>query len=653
MIVLPAVVLIAAIGVLASQLTSSARTKAHAGSHQASGPVRTVARHTTFPFGNGWVSRRDIHPGWHRRRQPHPTTTPPAPTTTTAAAATTTTAAGGGTPTTTTAPATDPNGGGTGATTTTAAPTTTTAAPTTTTAPATDPNGGGTGATTTTAAPTTTTAAPTTTTAAPTTTTAPATDPNGGGTTTTTTTVAQPPPPADPNANCALVVPPNALSAQGLATPYQFQPQDPAAGPCHESDPRQSAFVEASIFDPATNQVSIYRPLVVDAGTQPAVPTVGAVVPAGAIVGIWFGSNGDTLALQGNQADLQAANCVNGIQGSIFGQFAYCNAPAFFDGATKAVAAGTLAIPALGTAKDGQVCPTTRDFALVDQDQSDNVVTTYLVLPDGRTAQDSAANRQVLKNSQVQANGSDNRLLDALVDPAIGCTAITANDQTASGQSNSLALNELQAAALQKDPIAMVPPNDPMALVDGATSLDKTNAYRAGVNMAALTDAGDLATQYCQQLMQTGLPRIQKDQQFTQGAAAPNGAASNLFVFLAARFSGSFDELGCGPLLNNLANPVTVTNDADGMPTGVSFNGTQPAQAPPAPDNAPDPGQAPTAPAPAPAQPAQNGTPVPSAPASPAVPVPPAPAPAPDTQPPAVPPQGGVTGTVVPTTTTG
>src|SRR5436309_9266757 len=57
---------------------------------------------------------------------------------------------------------------------------------------------------------------------------------------------------ADPNPNCTLVVPANPLTAEGLVTPYQLVATDRKAGDCHESNDGQSAFVEATIIDPAT-----------------------------------------------------------------------------------------------------------------------------------------------------------------------------------------------------------------------------------------------------------------------------------------------------------------------------------------------------------------------------------------------------------------
>src|SRR5262249_37040861 len=161
----------------------------------------------------------------------------------------------------------------------------------------------------------------------------------------------------------------------------------------------QAAFVQATIIDPATGKVSVYNPLVIDQGTQPAAAPVVPTLPRGAVVGVWFGFNGDNLMLKKTRGrvvvergrrhiglrdaggSLAQGRCVNGTPGSVFGQFAHCNGPAFFQAANAAINAKKLVIPAPGTANDGMTCPTVRDFSVVDQDQSDNVTATYLVLP--------------------------------------------------------------------------------------------------------------------------------------------------------------------------------------------------------------------------------------------------------------------------------
>jgi hypothetical protein len=367
-------------------------------------------------------------------------------------------------------------------------------------------------------------------------------------------------------------VPPAALTAAGLATPYRFTATDPAAGPCHESNSDQSAFVEAAIIDPARGAVSIYHPLVIDDGTRPAIAPLPPQLPRGAVVGIWFGFQADTLTLRHRHVRQGVMrlrfdsrdSCVNGSPGSLFTQFAYCGAPQFFAAANDAIRAGKLHVPPLGIAKDGQPCPTTRDFSVVDQDQSDNLPTKYLALGDGRTAQDSPANRNSLPKATVLTNGSDNGLLDNRIDPALGCTPFTAPDLSAGGTpSSALALNELQAAAGQQAPVALVPPTDPMTQVGGATSVLKTNLYRAGVDMPPMKPGSDTGLAYCTNLAKVAPARLQLDREFTSAAASPDPGAATLFDFLTQRLTATWTNLGCQDLTHQGAPTVGATPSAD------------------------------------------------------------------------------------------
>ncbi|WP_198045507.1 hypothetical protein [Kitasatospora mediocidica] len=345
--------------------------------------------------------------------------------------------------------------------------------------------------------------------------------------------------PAVPDPNCSLLVPADPLSAHGLSTPYQLTATDPAKGPCHESNVNQSAFVQATVIDPATGTVSVYSPLVTDRGRRPAAAPVVPTLPAGAVVGLWFGFNGDVLTLTGG------GPCVNGTPGQPFGQFAYCNAPAFFTAANSAEQAGKLTVPPLGTGRDGLPCQTTRDFGLVDQDQSDNVTTEYLATARGATAQKTAANSARLHATSL-VNGSDNLLLTQFVDPALGCTPWTAPDLGDPGaRGTSLALNELQAAKFQADPVALVPLNDPMVLDNNHRSTTKTNLYRAGVDQPRLSAAANgSATAYCTSLATLGARRITLDQPFTATAPSPT-AGQSLLTFLSQRLAASVTNLAC------------------------------------------------------------------------------------------------------------
>ena len=377
---------------------------------------------------------------------------------------------------------------------------------------------------------------------------------------------------ATPDQNCTLIVPNSPLTATGLATPYQLTNTD-AGQTCNESNPNQSAFVQAVIFDTANNTFSVYEPLVIDQGSTPLVNPVTPTLPAHAVVALWFGFNANNLTLaEASAGTLTAANCVNGIPGSVFGQFAYCNAVAFFKATNAAINNGNLHVPALGTANDGQPCPTVRDFFVVDQDQSDNVQTQYLVLGT-QIAQNNAANLAAHPTATTIGNPRDNALVSKILDPALGCTPWTAPDLVNPGNKvPALPLDELQARQFQRTPVAQVPNGDPMVLVNGGYDLAKTNAYRAGVDQRILTDIDDADTaRYCREMLRIQPARLTLDQAKLSaiGSPAPT-VASNLFTFLMTRFSGSYALLNCANLLN-LPDP-TVLTVSGGITTAASFD---------------------------------------------------------------------------------
>lgn len=391
---------------------------------------------------------------------------------------------------------------------------------------------------------------------------------------------------ATSNPNCTLIVPNNPLSAEGLATPYQLLATEPTVGDCHETNTSQSAFVQAAVLDPATGQISIYNPLVVDQNATPAMPPVVPVLPANAIVALWFGYNGDALTLRGADGVLAGANCVNGVGDSNFGQFSYCNAPAFFKAANRAIRSGKLRIPPLGVAADGRPCPTVRDFFVVDQDQSDNLPTTYLITStdtDPRLAQKTQANLAQFPNATSLGNPSDNRLVDVALDGALGCTPWKVPDLADPGQMvPALPLNELQARALQASPVALVPTGDPMTLKDGATDLSKVNAYRRGVDQPQVGYAFQAdTTRYCRHMLRIAPARMLQDQALlmpdaahpARGLSPDPAVADSLFTFMAQRFVASYDILGCASLLH-IPDPISVTTNAQGVTTGAVIDTT-------------------------------------------------------------------------------
>ena len=124
----------------------------------------------------------------------------------------------------------------------------------------------------------------------------------------------------------------------------------------------------------------------------------------------------------------------------------------------------------------------------------------------------------------------------------------------------SQAVDELQAAAHQAAPVALVPPNDPMTTVGadvdiipgdfpnaGNLSVIKTDLYRAGVGQAPLLtlNPAGTATQYCTDLKAGGV-RVMNDAKLAgeMNSMSPT-AGMNLSTFMVNRFNNSLTLLNC------------------------------------------------------------------------------------------------------------
>jgi hypothetical protein len=410
----------------------------------------------------------------------------------------------------------------------------------------------------------------------------PSAAPSGSSTGTTT---------AAANVNCDIIVPANPLSARGLATPYQLtgtNGQTPAQSGCQMTNAvNLGAFVQATILNPNTGKLSVYDPLVITQGTTPAVAPVVPVLPRGAIVTIDFGFNGtDLFQVGATRNALSNGNCVNGTPGSIFGQVSFCNGINFFNAAFRAERQGRLVVPSVGTSNkiiasggtlgSGQTCPDTRNFDMVDQDPSDNVTTFYLLNPaTGQTAQDTAANTANIPGSTVLANGSDNTLLDAFMDPLLGCTPFQAPDLANNNTpSSSQALDELLSAAHQPTIAALVPENDEMVLNNDQANTAKTNLYREELGQAPVSAQNNKTSSpamFCQNMIDIQTPFLAANQALLATGQSPvPGVGNNLFTFLANRLNMSFTNLACQNF--GLTNPVTVTLDGQGAATAATFN---------------------------------------------------------------------------------
>ena len=401
------------------------------------------------------------------------------------------------------------------------------------------------------------------------------------------------------NTDCDIIVPANPLSAQGLATPYQLTGPNgtsPADSGCNMANAAAlGAFVQATILNPRTGALSVYNPLVITQGTTPAVAPVVPKLPRDAIVTIDFGFNGD-------EPDPGRRDAQRAAPGPLRQRPRIALRPAVVlqrhrllprgvhaDG----LRAAARAVPGdlgqdradrgpLGT---GRACPNVRNFDMIDQDQSDNVTSVYLLNPaTGQTAQDTAANEAGMTGTQALVNGSDNALVDKFMDPVLGCTPFMAPDLANNNTpATSQALDELLPPRRGTQPRvpALVPENDPMVL-DANGNLDpaKTNLYRAEVGQPAISrqnDRWDSPANYCQNMINIQGPFLAANQAvFAAGPSPVPDVGNNLFTFLANRLLQSFDNLGCKNF--GLTNPIQVVTDGNGAATSATIN-TTPQQA--------------------------------------------------------------------------
>lgn len=383
----------------------------------------------------------------------------------------------------------------------------------------------------------------------------------------------------DPNAmSCQVALPANALTAEGLSTPWELLP------PCSQAVSTQQAFAEAAVID-SNGQLSIYHPLIIDQGKTPQAAPVVPQLDGSAKIALFFGFNGDVLTLVDKNGQdtntspiLKQLQCVNGlpgVQGDVFGQVSWCNTEPFWSAANAAVQNGQLDIPDLGNDDQGKSCPSSRSFEIIDQDQSDNLPTKYLLLPDGSTVQFTANNKAKFSDATEIDNASDESLIADFIDPAIGCTPFEVDSIDDPGsQVSSLATNELQAFFKQQEPVALVPLNDPDTLLtaSGGESSAKTNAYRLGVNQPQLgsgsnTDDGS-PTAYCDHMISIQPPFLASFQDQLTAVTTPDaGIGNNLFTFLCNRFLQSVTNLKC----KNQNTPVKCQLDGNGAATACTI----------------------------------------------------------------------------------
>ena len=380
--------------------------------------------------------------------------------------------------------------------------------------------------------------------------------------------------------DCFLTVPNDPLNT-GLFVPWFVSTNPTSQLNCSQLIKGSEVFVEATIFDIDNNNFFVYYPLVIDIDTVPAIQPEVAPLPPNNVVVIHVGINGDTVTLlptiKYNINSIDTGNCINGLpNGSVFGQFAYCNGLNFFQVVNQHINNGSLTIPPiLNSVFGGDVCPTTRSFPIVDQDQSDNVLSQYIITQDLKLAQDTPLNRNNLQVLKIISNGSDNRLLNIFVNPAIGCQSFTAYNLVDNYiKQSSVALNEIQANLTPiTETTALVPPFSPFVVDNdnnAAQSVLKTNLYRDGVNQPNIivVDNNDNIN-YCNQMGNLTPPFFIKHMNQLRNMDSPAvDIANNLLNFMSLRFQNAWEILDCKNLIG-IPSPITAIIDPN---TGIAIS---------------------------------------------------------------------------------
>src|SRR5207237_5601947 len=122
--------------------------------------------------------------------------------------------------------------------------------------------------------------------------------------------------------NCAVSVPANPLTAQGLASPWVL-----GDGCTWANGGTEGVFVEATILSP-NGQLQVYDPLVINQGTTPAVAPTPPTIAAGSQVILSVGYNGNALALVGRGA--RQGNCIDAFGNSLVAQTPQRTAATFY-----------------------------------------------------------------------------------------------------------------------------------------------------------------------------------------------------------------------------------------------------------------------------------------------------------------------------------
>ncbi|KAJ3395037.1 hypothetical protein HDU84_004495 [Entophlyctis sp. JEL0112] len=355
---------------------------------------------------------------------------------------------------------------------------------------------------------------------------------------------------------------------------------------------------DITMFDPATNSLYAYVPLIINAGAKNFVPAAAPkfyIPNPSTVMYMGCGTNAVTTTLQDNQngAGLALANCT--VSGLV--QYAGCNGPNFYGAVKAALAAGTYKAPALALSPvNNRLCYTDFSCAMTDMDPQDNAPSIYLLSKNLVVAQATFANLAnpqftVAQGAMNVTIGSDMVVQNVVYDTALQCADFTIPSAidglllNTMGNTNIFAIaNDLNA---HENRVCVVPLNDAFVTATGTyTAVDtqpgsmaftKMNEKRVLTGLDPITSIA-IATQsakiYCARFLAYSSDVIFNAFHLVEFTAAMP-VANNMATFMTQRFVASWAGLGCAdPNIGiGLAFPFSnfMSNPNSGIVDGVVF----------------------------------------------------------------------------------
>jgi len=346
--------------------------------------------------------------------------------------------------------------------------------------------------------------------------------------------------------DCGLAIPHNYYTPEGLSTPFRirnFMRDD-----CSAINKETTIFVEATVFDYETKELSVYYPILVEIPSQVKQNMTLPVFSHNSIVAIWFSSNKNSFIFMNNYI-----NCSDGTQLTKFGYYANCNGEYFFSEIKKYL--NNFNIPKLDIN-----CPNMRSYSIVNEYQNYNTLSKYILTEDDKIAQYNEENLQTFKVKEILENNIDgNKLLTEYIYPALKCSVFTVNGLS------SLALNEIQAYYWSKSSIAFINKLNPMInndfyLVYYESNKDyenKINIYRKSINQPVNITVSEY--EYCNQMLEETEIFFFNNYDNLYSFKSPNYLkANNLLTFLASRFNNAWNIMNCSHFTHIYMEPFEI-----------------------------------------------------------------------------------------------